>query len=136
MKDQIQEILGRYQINAAEFAKIIGVNPSGISHILSGRRNYLSIETILKIVERFPEIDLDWLILGAGDMKRNEDLKAQTELPVEPIIESPKIAEQDKEDDQTTKKEVVKENPEPIHGKYAVKIVVFYSDNTYQELNP
>lgn len=67
LKDRILELLKRNQLSASDFAKIIGVNASAISHLISGRRESLSIDSVVKIVNKFPEVSLDWLILGKGE---------------------------------------------------------------------
>jgi plasmid maintenance system antidote protein VapI len=51
-----------HQLNAAIFAKKIGVQRSSVSHVLS-KRNKPSLEFILKINNQFDEIDLNWLLL-------------------------------------------------------------------------
>ena len=51
------------KLNAASFAEKIGVQRSGISHILSGR-NKPSLEFLSKIQTAFDEIEYDWLLLG------------------------------------------------------------------------
>lgn len=54
-------------LSASEFADEIGVQRSNISHILSGR-NKPSLDFIIKIKDRFPEIQWEWIIEGKGDM--------------------------------------------------------------------
>ncbi|MDP4223940.1 MAG: helix-turn-helix transcriptional regulator, partial [Bacteroidota bacterium] len=46
---------------------MIGVQPSGISHILSGR-NKPSLDFVLKMLERYPFISTEWLLFGKGSM--------------------------------------------------------------------
>jgi len=71
MKDRLTRILAHYGLNATRLADEIGVQRSGISHILSGR-NLPSFDFISRILERFPEISPDWLILDRGTMLRQE----------------------------------------------------------------
>lgn len=54
-------------ITAKQFAVEIGIQPSGMSHILSGRNNP-SLEFVSKVIRRYPEIDANWLLLGKGEM--------------------------------------------------------------------
>jgi len=56
-------------LNAAQFADEIGVQRSSVSHILTGRNN-ASLDFILKVLQRYPEIDSDWLLSGKGVMMR------------------------------------------------------------------
>jgi len=67
MKDRLLRFMTHNRLTASRFADEIGVQRSGISHILSGR-NQPSYDFIVKIMKRYPEISLDWLILGSGQM--------------------------------------------------------------------
>ncbi len=60
---RLEELMENHQLNAASFAKKIGVQRSSVSHILS-RRNKPSLDFILKIQLQFDEVDFDWLLLG------------------------------------------------------------------------
>ena len=60
---RLEELMENHQLNAASFAKKIGVQRSSVSHILS-RRNKPSLDFILKIQSQFDEVDFDWLLLG------------------------------------------------------------------------
>ena len=67
MKDRIAHIIRAKNLNAAEFAAQLGIQPSNISHLLSGRNNP-SLEFVKKLKESFPEYNLDWIIFGTGSM--------------------------------------------------------------------
>ncbi len=54
-------------ITARQFAEEIGIQPSGMSHIMSGRNNP-SLDFVSKVIRRYPEIDANWLLLGKGEM--------------------------------------------------------------------
>ena len=69
MKEQLKEIMNHYGLNATRFSDEIGVQRSSISHILSGR-NQPSYEFILKIIKSFPEINVEWLITGKGNIEK------------------------------------------------------------------
>lgn len=71
MKKQIEDLMRHLGLTATRFASEIGVQRSSISHILSGR-NQPSYEFILKTIERYPEIDVEWLITGKGQMLRTK----------------------------------------------------------------
>lgn len=70
LKDRIQALMQAQTLTASKFAEAIGVQPSSISHILSGR-NKPGYDFLLSILNRFPEIDPDWLLTGRGNMYRN-----------------------------------------------------------------
>lgn len=73
MVNRIQKIIDSYNLNSSQFAEIVGVQRSSISHILSGR-NKPSLDFIMKILSKYPDIDPNWLIFGKGDMYIQEDL--------------------------------------------------------------
>ncbi|MBQ6956445.1 MAG: helix-turn-helix transcriptional regulator [Bacteroidales bacterium] len=67
MIDRINLILKAKNLTSRQFAEEIGIQPSGMSHILSGR-NRPSLDFVMKVVNRYPEIDIRWLTLGVGEM--------------------------------------------------------------------
>jgi len=67
MKDRILGFLKAENKSSAQFAEEIGVQPSGISHILSGR-NKPSLDFIIKMLERYNYISTEWLLFGKGKM--------------------------------------------------------------------
>ena len=69
IQERISTVMSIKNLTNAEFANTIGVQPSNISHLLSGR-NKPSLDLIMKIVKRFPEIRLDWLLQGDGSMNK------------------------------------------------------------------
>jgi len=92
MINRINLILQAKNITAKQFAEEIGIQPSGMSHILSGRNNP-SLEFVSKVIRRYPEIDANWLLMGKGQMygelgmNNNEEfapLRSQAVSPLEP----------------------------------------------------
>ncbi|HIC8645774.1 helix-turn-helix domain-containing protein [Elizabethkingia meningoseptica] len=70
ISDRIKKVIDHYGYSPSEFADTIDVPRSSISHITSGR-NKASLDFIIKIKNRFPEIQWDWLIDGQGDMTKS-----------------------------------------------------------------
>jgi len=62
---RLQQIMKFNSLSASAFSDTIGVQRSGISHLLSGR-NKPSLDFVLKVVNAFPEVDLYWLLNGKG----------------------------------------------------------------------
>jgi transcriptional regulator with XRE-family HTH domain len=81
MKDRLLQILNHLGYTATRFADELGVQRSGISHILSGR-NQPSYDFMVRILTKFPELDPEWLILGKGKMIKEK--KADPILPKNP----------------------------------------------------
>ena len=67
MINRINLILRAKNITARQFAEEIGIQPSGMSHILGGRNNP-SLDFVTKVIRRYPEIDANWLLMGRGEM--------------------------------------------------------------------
>ena len=81
INDRFTKILEYSGFTASEFADEIDVQRSSISHIISGR-NKPSLEFIVKIKNRFPEISWDWIILGQGEMLQNYSALSNSESKI------------------------------------------------------
>ena len=79
MLERINLILKSRNLNAAQFADEIGVQRSSVSHILTGRNN-ASLDFLLKVLTRYPEIDTDWLLTGKGVMVRSSALSSSNRI--------------------------------------------------------
>lgn len=77
MKNRIAELIKAKGFTSGKFAELMEVQPSGISHILSGRNNP-GYDFIERLLIRFPDISPDWLLLGHGDMYREGILPDKT----------------------------------------------------------
>ena len=73
MYDRILKIIRHYNLSITEFSREIGLNSAAtIQKIITYKRK-ASPKTTGKILNRFPDIEYDWLITGQGDMiKRKE----------------------------------------------------------------
>ncbi len=67
MNDRISLVLRTKNITPSQLADEIGVQRSGVSHILNGR-NKPSLDFIQKLLKRYPDISMAWLMLGEGAM--------------------------------------------------------------------
>ena len=61
------QVLKHFNLTSSKLAEIIGIQRSGLSHILSGRNNP-SYDFIVKLLENFPMINANWLLIGHGNM--------------------------------------------------------------------
>ena len=87
MKDRLQQFLTLEQLSPARLSEIIGIQRSGLSHILSGR-NKPGFDFINKLLLKFPAINAEWLITGKGKIYKEQlsssvDLKADNESTVQ-----------------------------------------------------
>lgn len=71
MREKLLNLMKEENLTSSRLAELLGIQPSGISHILKGRNNP-SLDFIQKILRRFPQVNPDWLILGEGEMYRQQ----------------------------------------------------------------
>jgi transcriptional regulator with XRE-family HTH domain len=71
MKDRLLKFMNKEQLSSARFAETIGVQPSSVSHILSGR-NKPGFDFITKILASYPSLNAEWLIMGKGTMFKSD----------------------------------------------------------------
>ena len=133
MKDRLLKILKQYNLTSTRFADELGVQRSGISHILSGR-NQPSFDFLVKLMNHYPEINPDWLILGNGIMLRTpakEKVNREPDLFNE--VNAKKIPSNPEKGKET-------ENRNQISNVTNVttiqQIVIFYPDGTFKPYLP
>lgn len=105
--DRFKHLMKLNNLSASAFADKIGVQRSSISHILSGR-NKPSLEFIQKVLAEYPKVNADWLINGKTNIENDTVSKEKSPIHIPP---TPAVA-----------------------SKQIKKIVVFYTDNTFEEI--
>jgi len=113
--DRFKYLMKLNNLSASAFAEKVGVQPSSISHILSGR-NKPSLEFTQKVLAQFPKVSADWLISGKTT-----------------VIENNMTEPEPKE--KSTLGNVSQSSPTLSGKKKIKKIVLFYSDNSFEEFN-
>jgi transcriptional regulator with XRE-family HTH domain len=122
-RERIEALMKSMNLSARQFASEIHVQPGTISNMMGGRNNP-SYEVIKRIMERYPTLNPEWLIAGRGDMWRTEPGK------------EPGLFDNQAPDPGTpARRTAQKEEPQVIAApqKKISRIVVYYTDNTYQE---
>ena len=71
IKDRISHILRAQNLTATQFAELMQIQPSNVSHLLSGR-NKPSLDFLIKLKEIFPEYNYEWIILGKKPITTND----------------------------------------------------------------
>ena len=142
MKERILQIMAYEKLGQAQFAAAIGIQRAAMSHIVSGRNNP-SLEVVQKILARFPYINPDWLLVGRGEMRREEVSDAQPglfppEAPLPEIKTTPKEPEEnnDKPEEKQPYPEADIAIKNEVENKRVERIMVFYSDNTFEIFVP
>lgn len=69
MREKLQQLMNAEQLTGSKLAEYLGIQPSSISHILGGR-NKPSLDFVQKILQRYPRINPDWLLLDSDEMYR------------------------------------------------------------------
>jgi hypothetical protein len=71
LNKRIVEIMVRFNHSKSSLATELGVSLPLITHITTGR-NKPGIELLQRVLQRFPDINPNWLFLGDGDMMKPE----------------------------------------------------------------
>ena len=122
-RERIEQVKNTLGLTARQFAAEIHVQPGTISNMMAGRNNP-SLEVMRRIMDRYPTLNPEWLIAGRGEMWRTvpgEQAGLFDQLPPDP---------KDK-----TARSTQKEEPQVVAApqKKISRIVVYYTDNTYEE---
>ena len=135
--EKIVKLLERENLTAKQCADIIGITRSSMSHIINGRNNP-SLDVMRKILENFPNINPEWLILGEGEMYRQKSNPREPGL-FDNMIKTTSLSDENNEKQpQKTTDEIISTVNNDIEtisvGNQNIKsIIVFFSDNTYEE---
>jgi len=147
MKERIEEIMRSEGLSAADFADKIGINRSGLSHIINGRNNP-SLDFVMKIHNAFPSISLDWLLDGKGEPyegvspKNNDNSEIIFDDNSLFVNHSPEKHEYRKENEVKqpvyTSKDIVKQEIKYIDkpAKKITEIRIFFDDDTFEIFIP
>jgi len=143
MRERILEFLRAENKSSAQFAEDIGVQPSGISHILSGRNNP-SLDFILKMLEKYRFLSTEWLLFGRGTMYK--DTKMQSLFDefnslngADKSVSSGEISskvDNDIIDNKADNVEIGNKKQEPANTSDVKSIVWFFKDNSFKEYFP
>ena len=152
MHDRLKRFLEMEGLSPARFAEELGIQRSGVTHLLDGR-NKPSFAFLQKMMTAYPELNYEWLILGKGrpykgdhTPEKRDSSGSHTDYFTEPEdfgtdeitdytsdyqqfeeeIHASQPAENQKSDDLSTAQ------PSKT-GKKIARILVFFTDGTYEE---
>ncbi len=154
MKEKLQLLMNRLQLKPGQFARILEVNPAIISHILA-ERNKPGVDLLQKILDKFPQVSPDWLMLDRGDMFRGGN-ETSTENPSnveavdDPSAEQSLFAPTEHQAQATTSAQPhAQRETEPTNtglpinmprtasgNKRPSRVVLFYADGTFESFTP
>lgn len=149
MKDRIKQLMDQQQMTQQEFAKFLDISPASLSNIFGGRTKP-TLNIIEAIKQKIPDINLDWLMFGSGEMlvdatfpNRTSSESQATEESIAfsdtPESSSPTLLEQPKTQcvQNTPKKQqqiILKEIDK--YQRHVSSITVFYDDGTFDTFGP
>ncbi len=81
LNKRIVDIMNKYGYSKSTFAALIGVSLPLITHITSGR-NKPGVDLLQRVAEQFPDISLEWLLLGTGEMT----VAKQPKIDLSPLL--------------------------------------------------
>ena len=83
MIKRLESFIKSKQLTKSSFATKIGVQRSSLAHFFSGR-NKPSLDFYIKIKNKYPEVDLNWIISGVKS--KNVTKKISDNNEIESII--------------------------------------------------
>lgn len=133
IKDRLAHILRAKNLTAKQFAELMGIQSSNVSHLLNGR-NKPSFEFLTKIKEVFPEYSFDWIIMGKKPITINEPNPTPVDNQEMRIdeVENKRVIEFD---DIVESAKNIENQDVVINATDIDKIIVVYSDKTFEILN-
>lgn len=160
IESRLKQFIHMEGISPATFADTLGMQRSGISHLINGR-NKPSYDFISRMLNAFPDLNADWLILGKGkpyknssskeEIKENQDADLQfdglfAQERIEPTTEFSGEYAESQLNAGIDRESQPRENPIFVptpttdtaisnseRPKSIDKIIIFYSDGSYEE---
>ena len=139
IKDRIAHIIRSKNLTATQFAEMMQIQPSNVSHLLSGR-NKPSLDFLIKLKDIFPEYSFDWIILGKKPITMSERQQSVKEEMLHDNVQFAAIESSalkisnllgtTEETDRNSIDEIVETKIE--QSKQVKQIVYIYDDNTFE----
>ncbi|MFK5983059.1 MAG: helix-turn-helix transcriptional regulator [Flavobacteriaceae bacterium] len=127
--NRLQKILDYYSISATELSNQISFNRSTISHLLSGR-NKPSLDFVMKVLQKFPEVELYWFLNGKGTFPSEKMSPTSSSLSVQNEVKN------------TTPQKIEKKEASPSFDPSDIsksfnedeidRIIIFFKDGSFK----
>ena len=139
MEGRIRQIMEAKQMSQKEFAECTNISPASLSSIFNGRTRATNNHT-LAIHQAFPEVNINWLLFGEGNMYESTAANTDGHDPAA-LPESPDLFGQDHVQPLAAVQRAVPQVAEivakPEKPRREVKeIRVFFDDGTYESFVP
>jgi transcriptional regulator with XRE-family HTH domain len=155
MNTRLQQFLAAENITQAQLADSLNVARAGVSHIIAGR-NKPSYDFLTALLNRFPRLNIEWLMFGKGKMYKDlpetiktADNRQDSDLlfnddydlfedPVSPASEANSGPAVDKENlNKKILSDINNTNTtiqNTVHQRNVKKILILFDDGTFQEM--
>ena len=139
MKEKIEFLLRNKGLTSTQLARMLEIQPSGISHILSGR-NKPSFDLVVKILRAFPDIDPDWLLLDGEQIFRTGESSPTSSADIAPAAEV-SLFDSNKNIEISEGLGEQKNEQAPIflnrslQQKAVKRVIILYADNTFESFS-
>jgi len=154
MKERLEELMDLLHLTPTQFANEIGVQRATLQHILSGR-NEPSLKIIMAIHNKYPDVELEWLLNGIGTAipQLSQNTKPEPDYPLLPGMEGTFFQTESRKatdfsnlrGEETVPRQRKTRNNKDIksdnfaaenNANKAIKeVVVFFADGTYQKFS-
>ena len=154
MRERLEELMDLLHLSPTQFANEIGVQRATLQHILSGR-NEPSLKIIMAIHNKYPDVELEWLLNGKGSAipQLSQENKPELDYPLLPGMESaffqadtrkPSDFSNLRGEENAPKPRKIRNSkdvrsdiftPENNANKTIKEVVVFFADGTYQKFS-
>ena len=158
MVNRIFTFIESLQLTPTEFADTIGVSRASIYSIKTGRTQP-TLSLIEKIKQRFPNVDINWLILGEGDAPIVNRGESEIEVFSDDEVKAEIEVTQTSSNDDTAANEYqavyiaetprkIEEEPQMVNQEDNVpvqstterkrsvkKVILLYDDGSFEEFN-
>lgn len=154
MREKLQQLMNAEQLTGSKLAEYLGIQPSSISHIMGGR-NKPSLDFVQKILQRYPRINPDWLLLDSDEMYRPQtspapSIEVNAQLPFtdsdtpseesisQPVATTPDPAPQPSTTSTNSSAEAMAMFGSASSTQHGVvkRVIVLYEDRTFESYEP
>ena len=149
MNTRLKQFIAAENISQSQFADTIKVVRASVSHVLSGRNNP-GYDFIKAIMNAYPTLNIEWLILGKGKMYKESTESPSQYVPSPEPLQEPSLFNDDgilsfpPADDNFPPADFPVRHIEDktssnqlqtiVKQRKATKVVIFFDDGTFQEM--